>query len=133
MWVFSKTGFFSVVESEVDPGKVLVRARAREDLVALKKRYLRDAKIFAVPSSDYAFRMIVWKAEWVSAIVEMAWEIDYPNFKDAVPSRKRLYGEVWLTMSELQKILPYSTKGYKLRDQVARAAFDNKQPRRRKK
>src|SRR4051794_33024703 len=57
MWVLTTQGFYSVVEDRDDENRVLVRARAREDLEALK-RQIPDLQIYETPppDHDYGFR-----------------------------------------------------------------------------
>jgi hypothetical protein len=97
MWIFTKLGFFSVVEDENDHNKVFVRARDRADLAALKLD-----RIIITPEADYRFRVHITKNRWARKMHELAKHIDYPNFKAAVPQRSELYSEVWLTMRSLQ-------------------------------
>ena len=40
MWVFNRDGFFSAVEHRDDNSKVMVRARAKEDIENLYSLYL---------------------------------------------------------------------------------------------
>lgn len=99
MWIFAKSGFYSIVEDALDRSRVLVRARRREDLAALRL----GAKIIETPDADYGFRCRVNKKHWARKLLKLSIEIDYSNFKDAVPERKHLYGDVWLTMRDLQE------------------------------
>jgi len=122
MWIFAKEGFFSVIEDATDKTKVFVRAREREDLAALRL----GVKIHETPDADYGFRSRVTKRRWADKMFNLTLAIDYPNFKNAAPiERKKLYEEVWMTMSRLQKIIsPYGTKGFEVRDQVAKTWFN---------
>ena len=109
MWLISSIGFFSVVRDTHTDGHVLVRARVREDIQALAQRLgERAPKIVHTPERDYAFRISVPAATWVSLAGELAGEIDYPNFKDHVAAeqgyeRARTYGHVWSTLLRLQR------------------------------
>ena len=106
MWLFTTQGFYSVVADRDDPGRVLVRARAREDIEALA-RLIPDVEPFADDGADYEWRAFVSREEWGRATAELVEAIDYDNFKNAVrdrqgSKREHLYHEVWHKMRELQ-------------------------------
>ena len=123
MWVFTKHGFFSVVCARqgdggrgrpVDPDRVMVRARVRGHLEALKARFPEslgrcDVQEFA--GADYAFRIFVAKRAWSQALAGLAEETDYDNFKSEVARHQgpagaayeRSLHEVWSVMNRLQK------------------------------
>ena len=101
-------GFFSVVQSRGDADTLLVRARVREDLERLRDAHLPDLEILEHHGTDYRFRAIVPRAQWVWAATAMAAEVDYDNFKNAVAQRQglvraRIYGRVWHELHELQR------------------------------
>ena len=106
MWVFTTQGFYSVVAHRRDPGKVLVRARAREDLEALREQ-IPDLRIYEDADADYRYRAVVNHADWIAAVAILTAGIDYPNFKAAVaerqgPERERIYARVWAEMLSIQ-------------------------------
>ena len=84
MWVFTKHGFFGAVCARqgsgkhgqpVDPDRIMVRARVRGHLEALKKRFpdlLGQCEIQEFAGTDYAFRIFVDKAEWSKALSGLA-------------------------------------------------------------
>jgi hypothetical protein len=107
MWLVTSIGFFSVVAHDHDRHTVLVRARTREDLEALRRRYLPDLEILENAGTDYRFRALLERSEWEYAAERLAADIDYPNFKDAVHERQgaeraQLYARIWSTLRELQ-------------------------------
>src|SRR3712207_825519 len=92
-------GFYSVVQDRDDDRHVLIRARARADLHALRG-ILPDLPVWRDPSADYAWRSRAERSECAYALGVMAGEIDYPNFKDAVARRQGragagVYEKVW--------------------------------------
>jgi len=106
MWLFTAQGFYSVVAHRRDPGRVIVRARAREDLEALKEQ-IPSLRIFEDEQADYRYRAVAAHEEWVAAVAVLAAGIDYPNFKAAVAERQgrereRTYMRVWAEMLSLQ-------------------------------
>jgi hypothetical protein len=107
MWLFTTQGFYSVVAHRRDAEKLIVRARAREDLEALREQ-IPELRVFADPNADYRWRAIVTRAEWVAAVAQLASDVDYDNFKSAVGARQgrrreRLYHRVWAALQELQR------------------------------
>ena len=107
MWLVSTRGFFSTVAHRDRPELVLVRARARADLESLSE-LVGPLEITHTPHRDYAFRAEVPRERWSAALVLLAAEIDYPNFKDAVAERQghdraRIYHRVWSDLTKLQR------------------------------
>lgn len=108
MWLFTSLGFFSVVAHRDQPDTLLIRARAREDLEALRNRYLPDLALHENAGSDYRWRGFVARDEWEHVAARLAADIDYPNFKDVVADRQgstraALYHDIWATMYRLQQ------------------------------
>jgi hypothetical protein len=123
MWVFTKHGFFSAVCARqgggkhgqpIDPGRIMVRARVRGHLEALKKRFpalLGQCDIQEFAGTDYAFRIFVDKQVWSQVLSGLAEETDYDNFKSEVARHQgptgaayeRSLHEVWSVMHRLQK------------------------------
>lgn len=108
MWLFTTIGFFSVVSHRDAAHTVVIRSRVREDLEALRTHHLPDLEIVANAGTDYAFRAFVSRDEWEHAAQQLARDVDYPNFKDAVAARQgsaraHAYLEIWATMHRLQE------------------------------
>ena len=123
MWIFTKHGFFSAVCARqgngkhgqpVDLDRIMVRARLRGHLEALKKRFpelLGEYEIQESAGTDYAFRLFVPKSAWTQVVAGLAEETEYDNFKSEVarhqghggaPYRHALH-DVWSVMNRLQK------------------------------
>lgn len=123
MWVFTKHGFFSAVCARqgsgkhgqpVDLNRIMVRARVRAHLEALKKRFpdlLGQCEIQEFAGTDYAFRIFVAKCLWSQALAGLAEETDYDNFKSEVARQQGKAGaayerslhDVWSAMYKLQR------------------------------
>ena len=96
MWIFTKYGFYIAVCARqgdgshgrpVDPGRIMVRARLRKHLDALKQRYpdlLGGCGILEFPGIDYAFRIFAKKTVWSQVLVGLNEEMDYNNFNSEV-------------------------------------------------
>lgn len=84
MWVFTRYGFFSAVcarqgnrtgSEAIDPARLMVRARVRGHLEALKARFadlLGTCDIHESATTDYAFRIVVDKLVWARVKSEVA-------------------------------------------------------------
>jgi len=123
MWIFTKHGFFSAVcarqgsgghHEPIDPTRIMVRARDRGHLDALKKRFpdwLGACAIQESTGADYAHRIFVDKATWCRVLEALADETDYDNFKSKVARHQGSAGaayshslhDVWSVMHRLQE------------------------------
>jgi hypothetical protein len=106
MWLNLVEGFFSVVQAD-DPTKVVVRARVRGDLVALKRWVPKLGRIHATPTRDYPFRCVVSKAEFAQGLATAVTEgLTYGNYKSAVharsPERAALLAQAWSIFRKLE-------------------------------
>jgi len=121
MWVFTRYGFLSIAcaskpGGKIDESTVMVRARQRQHLENLQKRFpeseLGKAEILDFVGTDYGYRLIISKSAWISILTELAMEQTWSNFKNET-SRFTLsqHGSsqypmalhrVWETMNELQ-------------------------------
>jgi len=107
MWLCTKTGFFSVVIDRQRPGRMLVRARCRQDIENLYEM-AKDLASIEKPTSDesrdYRYRMSVDREDWLRLACRSAQRVDYDNFKSAVakePSQQNkleAYHEVWAAL-----------------------------------
>lgn len=107
MWLFTPTGFLSIVADKNHPRHALVRARVLEDLEAFCERTGAPAPL-ETPERDYRFRTSVPFAVLAADLAHQAAGIDYPNFKDEVAARQgndraRRYGRIWSVMNDLQE------------------------------
>ena len=122
MWIFTKHGFFSAVCARqgdgkhgqpVDPDRIMVRARVRGHLEALRKRFpdlLGRCDIQEFAGTDYAFRIFIDKRVWSQVLSGLAEETDYDNFKSEVARHQGRAGaayerslhDVWSVMYRLQ-------------------------------
>ncbi len=121
MWVFLREGFVSVVcarkgdgapDRPIDKKRLMVRARARDHLDTLQRRYprLRRYEIIETPRRDYRFRIIVPKQVWRDVMTALVEATDYDNHKNAVEERgetgeeyRRCLHAVWAETLRLQR------------------------------
>ena len=92
MWIFTRYGFFSIAcadkpgSGDIDPDVVMVRARLKEHLLNLQERF-NDLSLAKLPiesstNTDYRYRIVMPKAEWLAALTELAAEQTWANFKN---------------------------------------------------
>jgi hypothetical protein len=123
MWIFTKYGFYSAVcarqndgghSQSVDRDRVMVRARVRSHLDAIRERFpdlLADCDIKEFVGTDYAYRVFVEKSVWSEVLVGLNEDMDYDNFKSEVgrcqgrdgAAYERSLHKVWSVMYGLQK------------------------------
>lgn len=111
MWIVTTFGFYSVVEKPWDREKqtLTVRARAREDLEALKTKYLTGlGEIAEDEATDYRYRAQAPRGDVVEAFAKAVREIDYDNFKTAILARhgwarERVYHDAWRAFLAIQQ------------------------------
>jgi hypothetical protein len=123
MWLFTKYGFYSAVcarqgdgghRQAVDVSRIMVRARVRNHLEALKERFpdlIGNSDIKEFVGTDYAYRLFMDKPVWSQVLVGLNEDMDYDNLKSEVGRFQRREGtayehalhEVWSVMYGLQK------------------------------
>ena len=84
MWLFTNSGFYSVVQK---PGEdcLTVRARVREDMDRLRANGLPAlGETVDKAGTDYPFRAQVSHEAFGEALKQIALNLDYSNFKNAV-------------------------------------------------
>ncbi len=110
MWVFTKHGFFSAVQTREDKDKIMIRSRNKDHLVNLMVECSLKLDVITTMDSDYRYRIIVSKPVLVDMLTFLALDIDYSNFKDAVYDEhgrcdyERALHEVWYSMYKTQKV-----------------------------
>ena len=107
MWIFTTFGFFSIVQKPGDE-RLTVRARARQDLDALRSQYLPSlSETIEGAGTDYRYRATVPRAELAGAMSRIVTDVTYANFKSEVAARSghgrsNLYHRVWEVMLKLR-------------------------------
>ena len=111
MWLITNFGFFSIVSKpdDAEAQTVTVRARVKDDLIALRQKYIPSlGPILEHVGTDYQYRAKVPRSDLAIALLHIALDIDYSNFKNSVAERQgvarsHLYHEVWEKLYKLQK------------------------------
>ena len=109
MWLYTKYGFFSIVQHKDDPRKLLIRARFKEDIQQLAEiiedATHKPAEWQETPNADYRYRTTLDRTVFEAIALWMVQSIDYTNFKNAVhgnPVRDRAYIRCWDAMCAAQ-------------------------------
>jgi len=93
MWLFTRYGFYSVVQArsiesgvvtnKPDPDNLMVRARVRQHLVNLQMAtpVLNASQILESSDNDYRYRIVIPKKTLLEIAQGLTEDIDYTNFK----------------------------------------------------
>ena len=102
MWLFSETGFISIVRHRDEPEMFVVRARDRKSLVPLAAR--TGAEIILTTYADYPYRVFASEAVVAEQVMQSLRDLHYPNFKSQVaktrgPDFAYVLHDVWAVMA----------------------------------
>jgi hypothetical protein len=103
MWIFSETGFVSVVAHRDDDDTFLVRSRDRKSLETLSK--VSKAGIIETVDSDYPFRVYISRDSFAKWSADQIKKLDYPNYKGRMYTARPEFGnalhDVWEDMHQV--------------------------------
>lgn len=113
MWVFTQDGFVSAVESDRDPGTLVVRARDKQSLQMLSD--LTGAELVELRGRDYEYRIFISKDQFTDWVAAQVAAIDYSNFKNRLwQTRGDVYHDaashVWGEMLAVSDKYPASSR-----------------------
>ena len=109
MWVFTQHGFFSAVQHIDKPDTLIIRARVKNDLTALRKHYFPTlSKTKFLQTADYPYRAMISKDDFAKGMERITHDLTYPNFKNAVAQqqgreRYSIYTKIWGILWELEE------------------------------
>jgi len=94
MWICFNDGFVSVVADKNDPGRLLVRARRKKDLLNVCGD---SVKVLENAGTDYRWRAFVDRRSFSALVAARVEKIDYTNFKNSVKGADLhdLYMKFW--------------------------------------
>ena len=100
MWIFLNDSYLSIVAHRASPKLLLVRARFPGDI----RRVFPTAVVSEGEGTDYRYRASIERRTVIDAMADQIQDIDYFNFKDSVPSKRRhdLYLRIWSILSFAQ-------------------------------
>src|ERR1035437_4329963 len=86
MWIFTKYGFYSIVQDEKDKNIYKVRARKKADLQELRNNVaeISESPIHKDLNADYWFRIFINQQQLKAILIHLANSLDYSNFKDSI-------------------------------------------------
>ena len=120
MWLFTETGFVSVVADAKQKDQMVVRARDKKSLQPLVDEY--GVKILNWKNRDYPHRVLITRKQFVDWLVQSGEDLTYTNYKSRV-SQTRGYDfahplhDVWATMLRLEDLgKPRRQQEYTYRD-----------------
>lgn len=110
MWLFTKYGFYSIVQDENDKSIYKVRARKKTDLQELQRNVteISEGAIQQDNRADYRFRIFINQQQLQAIMNCLSNSLDYSNFKDSIYRNKSQkdkldsYHQVWGVMYEYQ-------------------------------
>lgn len=109
MWIFSQDGFFSIVRKPGD-AELTIRARCAADLDRLRQHWLPTlGPTVHGGGTDYPVRARCASRQLGDALLAMALDLDYPNFKDRVatslgPAHSSAAHAVWSAMRTIEPV-----------------------------
>lgn len=103
MWLFTETGFLSVVRHPLERGVLIVRARDETSLMGLSAA--AQTQIMATPERDYPFRVLTSREVFRQWVLEQVSCLEYANYKaqmwDARPEFGGALHDVWAAMRQV--------------------------------
>ena len=105
MWIFTDTGFISIVRKPEHPGVLTVRARDRQSLEALAAK--AGVEVKRSPEGDYPYRVFVTDGPFLEWFLDRGGELKYSNFKSRVHKTRgydyaHALGRVWSAMLDVE-------------------------------
>ena len=79
MWVFTESGFVSVIRHHSEAGKLVIRARDHQSLEGLANAIGLD--IEPTPGSDYPYRTVIDDNAFATWLSKQIMKINYTNYK----------------------------------------------------
>jgi len=107
MWLFTQYGFYSVEQNNEDPDAFSVCACLKNDLENLLRLTQIETSISETSRAEYAYRVLLSRAEWERISRILACAVDYPSFMDRVYdlpdqcTKTVAYMNIWTTMKNI--------------------------------
>ncbi len=101
MWLFTSTGFLSIVQDGDDPDRLIVRSRFPGHI----RNLFPKAAVKRTPGRDYRYRASVPRSEVAAMAARQVEAIGYGNFKDSIGESgyHRACTDVWNTLYKHQR------------------------------
>jgi len=100
MWIFTNTGFLSVVAHRDKKDTLLVRGRRSGEIESIFPK----ANVYEMDNADYYYRSEIKRDEVARVMANQVQDIGYDNFKSSVSDNKRhdVYMDIWSIMHAYQ-------------------------------
>ncbi len=102
MELFTRSGFFSVVQVPKHKNRIQIRARSRAHLVQLRRDHelVSRSVIHELDNADFQFRMVITRWRWEALAAELSRAVDYVNLEAVIVLDPRMKSMV----DELQRV-----------------------------
>ena len=103
MWIFTTSGFLSIVQHKDADGHFQIKSRVREPLEELWP----DHEILEIGWADYRYRINIRKDDAIPVLVEEIEKVLYTSFKDECRKDENYHdalSRVWSTMYNFQTL-----------------------------
>jgi hypothetical protein len=105
MWVFTQTGYISVVDKGQHTGYLTARSRDKQSLAILSE--IADSPIEFTPMADYQYRTLVKREHLTEFLTQQVETLNYSNFKDQIWQTRgddfhHACGDVWVAMNAIK-------------------------------
>lgn len=102
MWIFTQTGYISVVDKGQRAGHLTARSRDKQSLAVLSE--IADSTIEFTPMADYEYRTVVERRHLAEFLIDQVDSLEYSNFKDQIWQTRgndfhHACGDVWVAMN----------------------------------
>ena len=107
MWVFTKTGFISIVQHREQVDLMIVRARCAVHLQSL----FPGTEVLETKNADYRFRAFVHRDVVKNVLTAAIDALDYSNFKDSIADAQ--YHDAAMRVWEVMHVIQHGSNPYK--------------------
>ena len=110
MWIFTTSGFLSIVQHKDADGHFQIKSRVRAPLEELWP----DHEIMEIGWADYRYRINIRKDDAIPVLAEQIGKVLYTSFKDECSDEEeyhRALTRIWGTMYQFQDLLERRSGG----------------------
>ena len=105
MWVFTESGFVSVIRHHSEAGNLVIRARDYKSLEGIANAIGLD--IEPTPGGDYPYRTVADDSAFATWLSKQVMRIDYTNYKDHMEEARGhdftdALHRVWTAMRQIE-------------------------------
>jgi hypothetical protein len=86
MWIFTRDGFLSIVEHNLNSNILIVRSRFKNHI----EKIFGEVNVKEDEGTDYEFRAEIPREQVAEVMAHLIDDINYPNFKNELGSLKKI-------------------------------------------